>query len=344
MNTKLRDLMTLLVLVGAMVWSVAEAGVVADESKVEKLAGGFAFTEGPAADSQGDVYLSDIPNNRIHKWSLDGKLSTFRENSGGANGLYFDKDGNLLACEGGGRRLVSINEENEVTVLADEYEGKKFNSLNDLWIDPKGGIYFTDPRYGNRDGMEQDGEHVYYLAPDRKKLIRVIDDMVRPNGLIGTPNGETLYVADHGGNKTFAYKIEQDGTLSGKKLFATEGSDGMTIDNEGNIYLTRRVVTVYNKDGEKIEEIKVPEGPANVTFGGSDGHTLFITARTSLYSVKMRVKGAERKKKTKYEELTIGTIDTVIETPILIGKPLPELGKMGIELPDDASEKMILVC
>jgi len=344
MNTKWHGFMVLFILAAAMSWSVAEASVVADGAKVEKLAGGFLFTEGPAADAQGNVYFSDIPNNRIHKWSLDGKLSTFRENSGGANGLYFDKEGHLLACEGGGRRLVSIDPKGEVTVLADEYKDKKFNSLNDLWIDPKGGIYLTDPRYGNRNGMEQDGEHVYYLLPDSKKLVRVIDDMVRPNGVIGTPDGKTLYVTDNVGRKTFVYKIEQDGTLSGKKLIAPEGSDGMTIDNEGNIYLTARVVAVYNKNGEKIEEIKVPEGPANVTFGGSDNQTLFITARTSLYSVKMRIKGAERKKKIEYEELTIGTIGAGIKTPLLIGKPLPELEKMGIEFPAGASEKMILVC
>ena len=344
MNTKWHGFMVLLILTGVMVWSVAEASVVADGAKVEKLAGGFAFTEGPAADARGNIYFSDIPNNRIHEWSLDGKLSTFRENSGGANGLYFDEEGHLLAGEGGGRRLVSIDPKGEVTVLADEYKDKKFNSLNDLWIDPKGGIYFTDPRYGNRDGMEQDGEHVYYLSPDRKKLIRVIDDMVRPNGVIGTPDGKTLYVTDHGGRKTFAYKVNQDGTLSGKKLIAPEGSDGMAIDNEGNIYLTARVVAVYNKNGEKIEEIKVPEGPANVTFGGSDNQTLFITARTSLYSVRMRVKGAEQKKKYEFEELTICTIGAVIKTPLLIGKPLPELEKMGIELPAGASERMILVC
>jgi len=310
MNTKFHGLIALLILATAMGWNVAGASVVADGAKVEKLAGGFNFTEGPAADARGNVFFTDIPNNRIHEWSQDGKLSTFRENSGGANGLYFDEEGHLLACEGGGRRLVSIDPKGEARVLADKYQGKKFNSLNDLWIDPKGGIYFTDPRYGNRDGMEQNGEHAYYLAPDRKKLIRVIDDMVRPNGVIGTPDGKTLYVTDNGGGKTFAYKIEQDGTLSGKKLIAPEGSDGMTIDNEGNIYLTTRVVAVYNKNGEKIEEIKVPEGPSNVTFGGSDNQTLFITARTSLYSVKMRVKGAERMQagtESKFEQDIIKT-------------------------------------
>ena len=294
MNTKFRGLMAFFILAAVMSWSVTEASVVADGAKVEKLAGGFKFTEGPAADARGNVFFTDIPNNRIHKWSLESKLSTFRENSGGANGLYFDRDGNLLACEGGGRRLVSIDQKGNVTVLADKYQGKKFNSLNDLWIDPKGGIYFTDPRYGNRDGMEQGGEHVYYLSADRKKLIRVIDDMVRPNGVIGTPDGETLYVTDHGGRKTFAYKINQDGKLSEKKLIAPEGSDGMTIDNEGNIYLTTAGVAVYDKQGNKIEMIDVPERPANVCFGGMDNQTLFITARTSLYSVKMRVKGIGR--------------------------------------------------
>jgi len=267
--------------------------LVAAGAQVKKLAGDFKFTEGPAADAKGDVYFSDIPNNRILKWSVeDGKLSTFLENSGGANGLYFDKDGNLIACQGGDRRLVSISPKGQVTVLADKYEGKKFNSLNDLWIDPKGGIYFTDPRYGGGEPMEQKGEYVYYLAPDRKSVTRVIDDMVRPNGVIGTPNGRRLYVADHGAGKTFVYSINKDGTLTDKQLFVEQGSDGMTLDNRGNVYLTGKAVTVHNRKGQKIEEIAVPEGPANVTFGGKDNQTLFITARTSLYAIAMQVKGA----------------------------------------------------
>ena len=172
MSRKLYGLITLVLIVVVAGYGAESGNVVAPGAKVVKLAGGFKFTEGPAADAQGNVFFSDIPNNRIHKWSLAGGLSTFREDSGGANGLFFDKSGSLLACEGGRRRLVSINQQGRVTVLADEYQGKRFNSLNDLWIDQKGGIYFTDPRYGNRDGMEQDGEHVYYLSPDRKKLTR----------------------------------------------------------------------------------------------------------------------------------------------------------------------------
>ena len=198
---------------------------------------------------------------------------------------------NLLACQGGGRRLVSYSLQGVETVLVDSYQGKRFNSLNDLWIDPHGGIYFTDPRYGNREGMEQDGEHVYYLAGPGKKPVRVVDDMVRPNGLIGTPDGKTLYVTDHGGKKTFAYAIGPKGSLTQKTLIAPEGSDGMTLDERGNIYLTTNAVAIYTPQGKKIQEIAVPERPANVTFGGKDKKTLYITARTSLYTIEMSVKG-----------------------------------------------------
>jgi gluconolactonase len=259
------------------------------ESKVQKLAGDFQFTEGPAADKEGNIYFTDIPNRRIHKWSVDGKLSTFMENSDGANGLFFDNNGNLIACAGGTGKLVSIDPQGKSTVLADKYEGNPFNSLNDLWIDPKGGIYFTDPRYGNRENLPQDGEHVYYLSADRKGLIRVIDDMVRPNGVIGTPDGKILYVADHGAGKTWAYNINPDGSLVDKQLFADQGSDGMTLDENDNLYLTAKAVTVYNPSGTLLKTIEVPEAPANVCFG-KNKKTLFITARTSLYSIDMQSK------------------------------------------------------
>ena len=265
--------------------------LLAPGAKVEKLADGFAFTEGPACDAKGNVYFSDIPNNRIHKWALDGKLTTERENSGGANGLYFDRQGNLLACEGGNRRLTSISADGKVTVLADAYRGNKLNSPNDLWIDPRGGVYFTDPRYGSQDGLEQDGFHVYYLPPDGEELVRVVDDLIKPNGVVGTADGKLLYVADADGDKTYVYRIQADGSLSNRKLTAPMGSDGLTLDERGNLYLTRGDVHVYSAEGQKIATIEVPEGPANVCFGGDDRRTLFITARKSLYSVRMTVRG-----------------------------------------------------
>ncbi len=271
-------------------------GIIAAGAKVKKLADGFQFTEGPAVDAEGNIFFTDQPNNRIHKWSVEGKLSTFHEEPGRANGLYFDKKGNLLACADLDNELWSIDMKGKVTVLVKGYKGKKLNGPNDLWEDLKGGIYFTDPfykrPYWKRGPMEQDGQHVYYLYPDRKKLIRVTDDLVTPNGIIGTPDGRKLYVADLGARKTYVYNINADGTLSGKKLFCSMGSDGMTIDNEGNVYLTGRGVTVFNSAGEEIEHIDIDAGwTANVCFGGRDRKTLFITAQKSLFAIRMRVKG-----------------------------------------------------
>ena len=214
-----------------------KSGLIAKGAKVTRLAGGFKFTEGPACDSLGNIYFTDIRNNRIHKWSVDGKLTTFRENSGAANGLYFNEKGNLLACEGGNRRVTRISLDGEVTVLAESYKGKKLNSPNDLWIDPGGGVYFTDPRYGNPEGLEQGGFHVYYLAADGQALVRVIDDLVKPNGVIGSTDGKLLYVADPGDNKTYRYRIQSAGKLADRKLFANHGSDGMTLDERGNLGL-----------------------------------------------------------------------------------------------------------
>ena len=270
----------------------ADTDLVAAGAKVEQLANGFEFTEGPACDASGNIFFSDIPNQRIHRWSLDGKLSTFRENSGRANGLYFDKQGNLLACEGGNRQLTSIAPDGKVTVLADSYNGKKLNSPNDLWIRPNdSGVYFTDPRYGSQDGLELDGFHVYYLPAKRKTLRRVIKDLVKPNGVVGTADGKRLYVADPGDNKSYVYRIQKDGALTDRKQIAPEGSDGMTLDERGNLYLTREAVKVYSPAGKLIETIPTPERPANVCFGGEDRKTLFITARTGFYSVRMNVRG-----------------------------------------------------
>ncbi|MHC4156730.1 MAG: SMP-30/gluconolactonase/LRE family protein [Planctomycetota bacterium] len=295
MTTKWNSVVTLslaMAMVGCETQPAADKlAIVAPEARVQKLAGGFRFTEGPTADATGNVFFTDIPNSRIHKWSTDGTLSTFLENSDRANGLFFDKTGNLLACAGGAGTLVSIDPRGKVTVLADKYKGKPFNSPNDLWQHPKGGIYFTDPRYGRRQNLPQDGEHVYYLSADRKRLVRVIDDMVRPNGVVGTPDGKLLYAADHGENKTYVYKINPNRTLSDKKLFAPQGSDGMTLDEHGNVYLTTAAVSVYDAAGNKIQTIDVPEKPSNVCFAGPDKKTLFITARTSLYSLRMQVKG-----------------------------------------------------
>jgi gluconolactonase len=270
---------------------VAEEGILAPGAGVEKVAGGFTFTEGVASDDEGNVYFSDIPASRIHYFDIHDRGRIFLEESNRANGLHVDEDGHVLACEGAeGGRLVRVSTDGKVTVIAGGYDGRSFNSPNDLWVNPDRGIYLTDPRYGrSRDNLPQDGEHVYYIPLAGEAVIRVTDDLVRPNGVTGTDDGSTLYVADHGDGKTYRYTIREDGTLTDKQLFAPEGSDGMTLDSKGNVYLTNTAVKVYNPAGRLIETIELPESPTNVCFGGTDGRTLYITARTSVYKVKMSV-------------------------------------------------------
>lgn len=290
-------LLTVLLALGFLFPAQAQSQLIAPGAKVEQLAGDFKFTEGPAVDAEGNVFFTDQPNDRIMKWSVDAKLSTFMQPCGRSNGLYFDAQGNLLACADDKNELWSIDPSGKATVLVKDYQGKLLNGPNDLWIHPNGAIYFTDPMYKRpywkRGPMEQDGQHVYYLSPDRKTLRRLANDLVQPNGLIGTPDGKTLYVADIGAKKTYAYDLQADGTLSNKRLFCELGSDGMTIDEQGNVYLTGRGVSVFDKTGKKIEQINVPEGwTANVCFGGKDRQTLFITASKGLYAIRMQVKGA----------------------------------------------------
>lgn len=273
--------------------------IIALGAKVEKLADGFSFTEGPAVDKKGNVYFTDQPNNRILKWSTDSTLSVFLENSGRANGLYFDKKGNLLSCSDMENELWSIDKDGSHKVLVTDFEGKKLNGPNDLWVHPKGGIYFTDPLY-KRDywtrnpEMQQEGEFVYYIPADGKDIVKVDTELEKPNGIVGSPDGKRLYVADIKANKTYVYDILPEGKLSNKRLFAPLGSDGMTIDSEGNIYLTGRGVTVFNSKGEQIEHIPVDASwTANVCFGGKDMKTLFITASQYLYGLRMNVKGVK---------------------------------------------------
>jgi len=317
------------IVVAAMICAVpvmGAEGVTAPGAKLEKLSGEFEFTEGATCDPEGNVFFTDQPNDRIMRWSTDGKLSTFMKPSGRSNGMMFDPKGNLISCADEKNELWIITPDKKSTVLVKNYKGKLLNAPNDVWLRPEGGIYFTDPwykrDYWKRGDKEQDVEGVYYLpapkkdkaadksdaAKDEKKAadkplpyepgepIRVINDLKTPNGITGTPDGKTLYISDLGVHKTYAYDIRPDGSLTNKRLFCELGSDGVTIDSEGNLYLTGKGVIVFDKTGKKIEHIDVPEPwSANVCFGGKDRKTLFITASKCLYSIKMRVKGVDEK-------------------------------------------------
>jgi gluconolactonase len=319
----------------------AESRIIAPGATVQKLAGDFVFTEGPASDREGNVFFTDQPNDRILKWSVEGKLSTWMQPCGRANGLSFDQEGFLWACADEKNELWRIDRDGKAIVIVKDYRGKLLNGPNDVWVRPNrlaalrasssglpdgtprarldggraagpgaasarrpaemqeipGGLYFTDPYYKRpywKRGPKEMEECVYYLAPDQRTLTRVIEDLKQPNGIIGTPDGRLLYVADIGAGKTYRYGIRADGSLKEKTLFCEMGSDGMTIDSEGNIYLTGKGVTVFDAAGKKVEQIDVPEPwTANVCFGGKDRQTLFITASKGLYGLRMAVRGVD---------------------------------------------------
>lgn len=271
--------------------------IIAEGAELTLVAEGYDFTEGPAVDKNGDVFFTDQPNDRIVKWNAStNSVSDWMKPSGRSNGLYFDHDGNLLSCADEKNELWRIDMEKNVTVLVSDFEEKLLGGPNDLWVDPDGGIYFTDPLY-DRPWWEPtenriQERRVYYVTPDIGEVKIVAKNFVMPNGIIGSADGKTLYVADIGDKKTYVYTIYEDGSLADRKLFCELGSDGMTLDNQGNVYLTGDGVTVFDKNGKQIKHIEIPEKwTANVTFGGPQQNILFITAMDSVYTLEMAVNG-----------------------------------------------------
>jgi len=272
---------------------------IAAGAELKLVADGYQFTEGPATDAKGDIYFTDQPNNRILKWTAaDHKVETFLQPSGRANGLFIDRQGRLIACTDEKSQLVQVDPiTKEVTILLDQFSGKLFNGPNDVWVAPAGGIYFTDPFYRrdywqDRGQPEQEKQRLYYLPKDAKVPLIADETLVQPNGIIGSEDGKILFVADIGDDKTYQYEIAADGSLLNRKVFCEMGSDGMTRDRLGNLYLTGKGVTVFDRDGKKLGDIPVPEGwTANVTFGGPEMNLLFITAMDSVYTLEMAVAG-----------------------------------------------------
>ncbi|QNF34746.1 SMP-30/gluconolactonase/LRE family protein [Adhaeribacter swui] len=266
-------------------------------AQVELIAKQFKFTEGPAADKQGNVFFTDQPNDKIWKYSTDGQLTLFMDKTGRSNGMYFDKKGNLLSCADENNQIWAISPDKKVTVLLKDLDGKKFNGPNDLWVHPKTGtIYFTDPfyprDYWTRKTPELAKQNVYYLPQGKQEPVLADDNLEQPNGIIGSADGKTLFVADIKANKTYKYQIAPDGKLTNRQLFVEQGSDGMTLDSQGNLYLCGKGVTVYSPAGQKLVHIPVPAGwTANATFGGKDRNMLFITAMEGVYKLPMLVKG-----------------------------------------------------
>ena len=272
-----------------------ESAVIANGAKLQLISSRFSFTEGPAADKNGNVYFTDQPNNKIWKYTTDGKLEIFLHNAGRSNGTYFDRQGNLVTCADEHNQLWSVDKDTNVTVLLKDFNGLHFNGPNDLWIDKKGGIYFTDPYYQRdywtRQKADLPSQSVYYLAKNKLPVL-VAGDLMKPNGIAGSADNKYLYVADIKADTTWRYNIGKHGRLFNKTLAAAKGSDGITIDSGGNLYLTGKGVFVYNRAGVLIEHIEVPEAwTANLVFAGKKKDILFITASKSLYSLQMKVHG-----------------------------------------------------
>lgn len=275
--------------------SIISNDLVQENAEIELVSSQFSFTEGPAADAFGNVYFTDQPNDKIYVWNWKtNQIEEFLDKTGRANGTFFDQKGNLLTCSDENGEIWKINEDGVAEVLTTSFEGKRLNGPNDLWVDENNGIYFTDPLYV-RDywknfKQEIPEKNLYYRNSDGK--IIKLDTFTQPNGIVGSQKLKKLYVSDIDANKTYVYDIQGDGKLTNKKLFCNLGSDGMTLDNLGNLYLTGKGVTVFNKNGEQIHHISVPENwTANVTFGGENFSTLFITASKSVYTLKMNVSG-----------------------------------------------------
>lgn len=302
-------LLMLLISAAGVASADGDQSLVAEGSKVTKLAGGMKFTEGPVWLPQEEkLVFSDIPNSKLMQWSEAGGLSTYRE-SEQANGNILDLQGRIVSCQHKARNVIRIEDDGSTTVLADRFDGKRFNSPNDVAIRSDGTLWFTDPPWGLTGPHEIPGHWVYKLDPANGRVEAVLKNLAMPNGIVFSPDESRLYIADAGGHKRHpdpafhalpasiqCYEIEPKGTL-GRKLFQIDsGSDGMAVDVKGNLYATHAgKVHIYDADGQELEQIDVPEGPANVCFGGDDCKTLFITARTSLYSVRVKVAGARPK-------------------------------------------------
>lgn len=290
--------------------------IVPSGAQIEKLAGGFKFTEGPVWIHEGYLLFSDIPNNAINKWTPDGKVATFLKPSGydgtdlpagalvGSNGLTLDKQGRLIICQHGNRRLVRREKDGKITVLADRYEGKRLNSPNDAVYKSNGALYFTDPPYGlpKQDddpakGLKFNG--VYRLAGGKLQLLN--QDMTRPNGLAFSPDEKLLYVANSDAKKKvwMRFEVKPDGTLANGKIFfdvtsqTAEGlPDGMKVDSRGNLYCTGPGgIWIFSPEGKHLGTIQPSEVPANCGWGDKDGKTLYMTARTGLYRIKLSIAG-----------------------------------------------------
>jgi gluconolactonase len=300
-------------------------GLVSRHGQLVTLAEGFKFTEGPAADRHGNVFFTDQPNDRIHRWDArTGAVTLFLEGTGRANGMHFDRNGNLIAAADMYGELWKIRPDGSHKVLIDNYQGKLLNGPNDVWINPKnGGMYITDPMFPrgywevgdprqqgwppthSQQSAQGKGGHVYYLPEGARKLVRVTSDALGwesdawPNGVVGTPDGKKLYVNKWAGDNlggTWVFDVKRNGSLANMRKFTDWGGDGMSMDEKGNVYISNgQGVMAFDPNGTHILTIPTGGGATNNTFAGRDNKTLFITGPvTKATAIRMNVRGAQK--------------------------------------------------
>ena len=265
------------------------------EIKIEKIETKLAFAEGPVWSREGFLLFTDAPANRILKWIPGEKLAVLRENSQGTNGLALDPQGRLYMCESRSRQLTRMDKKGNIEVLAAKYQGKRFNAPNDVTVRKGGQIYFTDPAFGSQqDARELDFFGVYHLTP-KGDLTLIAKPSGRPNGIALSQNGRALYVTNSDEHNVRAYDVDKNGETSNERVLISKipgVPDGLRLDEKGNLYIAAKDIFVYDPSGALVRTIPIGETPANCAFGDPDFGALYVTARTSVYRVRLDIKGA----------------------------------------------------
>ncbi|MCC6354346.1 MAG: SMP-30/gluconolactonase/LRE family protein [Verrucomicrobiae bacterium] len=274
---------------------------------VDQVVAGLQYADALSGDGKGNVYFADVVAGRIMRWSASGRLSIVRDGAATPMGTSVAPNGEVVACEARGRRVTATDADGYARTLVETYQGKKLNSPCGVWADAVGGVYFSDPRMDHGERFEQDRERLYYLAPGAAEPTPVAEDLQRPEALIASPDGRTLYVSDIADSKTWAYSIGPGGALTGKRLLAPAGARGLALDERGNVYLISGTVRVFSPSGGFIEEFRGPGPASSGAFGGEDGRTFLLAcnikkpipgappgkveSQGGLYAVRMKVRG-----------------------------------------------------
>lgn len=256
-----------------------------NDLKIRCIASGLQFAEGPTYYN-GNLYFSDIDGNAIYRWNeTDGGI-IYKSDLVRPNGLFFNPQGLLYVCEGGNKQIVSIDGLKNISVITDSYNSKPYNEPNDLWVSPSGNIYFTDPNFTS--SLTQDGQDVYCVLASTSEVVKVIDDLIKPNGIVGNSDGTILYVTDYGASEIYKFSISTDGSLTNRQLFAKVQADGLTIDDDGNLYAASKSIMIYSSTGELIRTIDLSGTLTNLFYVNENNlQLLYATTHNEVFQISL---------------------------------------------------------